>query len=179
MKSDVLGKKVIIEQGICEKLPFESESFDLVNAQGDVFSYSLDTDESLKEALRVLKPGGILIGSVDNLYAFLNDAISVGDIETFKKTKKDAISEIGNSEYSTKKFVTKLFTPESLEKILKENKFENIEIAGKVVFGLYDEEELVNEMAAISVLELEYCFCKELFGKAEHLHFSATKWINK
>jgi ubiquinone/menaquinone biosynthesis C-methylase UbiE len=178
MKSEILEKEVEIYQGICEKLPYEENSFDLVNAQGDVFSYAMDAEEGLKEAWRVLKPGGLIIGSVDNYFAFLNDAVSVGDIATAKKLKDSSFTEIGNSEVSSKKFKTRLFTPGALEEVLKGQGFSDIQIGGKVVFGLYEEEELIAEIDSISELEVEHCFSRELIGKAEHLHFSALKPIN-
>lgn len=179
MKSEILDRSIEIEQGICEKLPYEDDFFDIVNAQGDVFSYAMDPAEGLKEAYRVLKPGGIITGSVDSYYAFLNDAVSVGDIGTVEQLKKNHYAEIGNSEVSSKKFRTRLFTPESLEGFLSEISYVNIAIGGKVVFGLYDEEELAEHLEKISTVELEFCFCKELIGKAEHLHFSALKPIHK
>ncbi|MFP4461405.1 MAG: class I SAM-dependent methyltransferase, partial [Thermotogota bacterium] len=69
IKAEALEKTISIIEGISEKIPTENELFDIVNAQGDIFSYSINPKESINEAFRVLKPGGLLVGSVDNLYA--------------------------------------------------------------------------------------------------------------
>lgn len=175
IKAEALEKHVSIIEGISEKIPIESETFDIVNAQGDVFSYSLDPKESAKESFRVLKPGGLLVGSVDNLYAFLNDTISTGDFDAFIKIEKEKKTEIGNSEISKRTFETHLFSPEDLQLLLTQIGFEDVEIAGKIVFGPYEEETLIEEMDKIAEIEEKYCFTKELKGKAEHLHFSAKK----
>ncbi len=175
LKAEVLEKPVSIIEGISEKIPTEDELFDIVNAQGDVFSYSIDPKESIKEAFRVLKPGGLLIGSVDNLYAFLNDSVSTGDLDAFIKIEKEKKTEIGNSEVSKRTFETHLFSPEDLQKLISQTEFEDIQIAGKIVFGLYEEEAIIEQMDRIVEIEEKYCFTKELLGKAEHLHFSAKK----
>ena len=175
IKAEALEKHISIIEGISEKIPIESETFDIVNAQGDVFSYSLDPKESAKESFRVLKPGGLLVGSVDNLYAFLNDSISTGDFDAFTKIEKKKKTEIGNSEISKRTFETHLFSPKDLQLLLTQIGFEDVEIAGKIVFGPYEEETIIEEMDKIAEIEEKYCFTKELMGKAEHLHFSARK----
>jgi len=179
IKAQALEKEVQIISGICEQLPMAVNTFDLVNAQGDVFSYALDPDEGFSEAYRVLKPGGLLIGSVDSLYAFLNDSISVGDFNAFKKILKNKKSQIGNNEISQCAFETRLFTPDDLETLLRKSGYEEIEIGGKIVFGPYEEEVMIEEMDQIAAYEEKYAFTKELIGKAEHLHFSARKPLYK
>jgi len=179
IKAQALEKEVQIISGICEQLPMAVNTFDLVNAQGDVFSYALNPDEGFSEAYRVLKPGGLLIGSVDSLYAFLNDSISVGDFSAFKKILKNKKSQIGNNEISQCAFETVLFTPADLENYLQKAGFEEIEIAGKIVFGPYEEEVIIEEMEQIAEFEENHAFTKELIGKAEHLHFSARKPLYK
>jgi len=175
IKAEALEKKVSIIEGISEKISIENTSFDIVNAQGDVFSYAMDPKESLKETFRVLKPGGLLVGSVDNLYAFLNDTVSIGDFEAFTKTEKGKKVEIGNSEVSKRTFETHLFSPEDMQRLLTQTGFEEIEIGGKIVFGPYEEEVIIEEMDRIAEIEEKYSHTKELMGKAEHLHFSAKK----
>lgn len=179
IKAEALEKQISIIEGISEKIPIENDFFDLVNAQGDVFSYSLDPKESVKESFRILKPGGLLVGSVDNLYAFFNDAVSTGDFDAFTKIEKKKKTEIGNSEISKRTFETHLFSPEDLQVLLTQTGFEHVEIAGKIVFGPYEEEAIVDEMDKIAEIEENYCFTKELLGRAEHLHFSAKKPLYK
>lgn len=54
-----------------ERLPFEDNSVDLVFA-GELIEHLLDTDGFLREAHRVLKPGGHLLLTTPNLSSFEN-----------------------------------------------------------------------------------------------------------
>jgi SAM-dependent methyltransferase len=58
---------------ICDLSQFESSTFDRLVAYGGPFSYVLDQrDTALKECLRVLRPGGILLLSVMSLWGTLH-----------------------------------------------------------------------------------------------------------
>ena len=54
-----------------EPLPFEAESFDAVVA-GELFEHLQFPDDLVREIHRVLRPGGVLVGSVPNAYNVQN-----------------------------------------------------------------------------------------------------------
>lgn len=60
-----------LEAHVCnlehERLPYDDESFEMVLAF-DVVEHVFNTDHILNEINRVLKPGGVFIGSVPNIY---------------------------------------------------------------------------------------------------------------
>ena len=161
--------------GIAENLPFTNSSFDIVNAQGDVLSYVMDIDSAFKEINRVLKNGGILVGSVDNFYSFLNDSLSELDFNRAEEIclKKKAV--IGEARYSKTFFETRLFESETITAFAKKYGFDILEIAGKVVFGPYLEKELFRNLEKAAEKELEFCRKNELLYRAEHLHFAMKK----
>lgn len=179
MKAEVLKEEnylnIEIVRGIAESIPYGEEKFDIVNAQGDVLSYCMNIDEAMAEIKRTLKKGGLLIASVDSLYAFFNDAVCTGETERYYEIKKERVSEIGDSEHSGIKFKTRLFDCEYVEKIAIQHGFEVIEICGKIVFGPYEENAIVKKFEEIEKIEIENCEKKEFLGKSEHIHFILKK----
>ena len=62
-----LGKRVFVEQGSAEKLPYDNEKFDLVTAVETVYFWP-NLPDCMQEVFRVLKPGGrfdIMVEVVD------------------------------------------------------------------------------------------------------------------
>lgn len=179
MKARLLGidKKINFMIGKAEKMPFDSNYFDVVNAQGDVLSYVQDLESAMNEIKRVLKIGGILIGSVDSYYMFLNDMVSKVELRELKNFEKTQKALIGDVSVSRKFFITKTFSVEDIEK-LQDYGFKLEDIAGKVVFGPYDEKRLARFFDKVLDVEYKYCRTKELIGRSEHLHFVLRKIEN-
>ena len=169
-----LDKKIEFIVGEAEKMPFDSECFDIVNAQGDVLSYVRDLDSVMKEINRVLKKNGLLIGSVDSYYMFLNDIVSKVDLRELRNFEKTKKALIGDLSVSKKLFVTRTFSVEDIEK-LENYGFKLLDLAGKVVFGPYDEKKLARFLDDVAKIEYKYCRNKELIGKSEHIHFILRK----
>ncbi|HSI97384.1 MAG TPA: class I SAM-dependent methyltransferase, partial [Gaiellaceae bacterium] len=65
-KAAALGVEPVVAN-VDEPLPFEDESFDAVVA-GELFEHLHFPDALVAEIRRVLRPGGVLVGSVPNAY---------------------------------------------------------------------------------------------------------------
>jgi ubiquinone/menaquinone biosynthesis C-methylase UbiE len=169
-----LDDKIKFILGVAEKMPFDSECFDVVNAQGDVLSYVQDLESAMKEINRVLKKDGLLIGSVDSYYMFLNDMVSNVDLGELKKFEKNKKALIGDLSVSKKLFPTRTFSVEDI-KNLESYGFELLDIAGKVVFSPYVEKKLARYLEKVLEIEHRYCRVKELIGRSEHIHFVLKK----
>ncbi len=159
-----------------ENLPFSDDSFDVITAFGDVLSYTDDYEEMLREINRVLLPGGKLLATVDNGYAFLHDFISNAELKNahnlYDKHKKVVI---GDNEVSKYSFLTRPFFPEEIESILGNFKMHLIDLAGLVVFYPYVEKRLSRHIEEITEWEYSFSRIQELMGRAEHLFFCAKK----
>ncbi|RKX52038.1 MAG: class I SAM-dependent methyltransferase [Thermotoga sp.] len=169
-----LEDKIQILHARAEVLPFKSGFFDVVNAQGDVLSYVENLDVSMREIRRVLKSPGVLLASVDSFYDFANSMLSGGSLRDFHSLEKLKMVEIGDLNHSFKTFMSRVFTVEDVKK-LEDYGFELLDLAGKVVFGPYDEFFLAKKMDEILEIEYRYCRVRELIGKSEHIHFSLVK----
>ncbi|TYB92640.1 MAG: class I SAM-dependent methyltransferase [Kosmotoga sp.] len=159
-----------------EELPFSDNYFNVVTAFGDVLSYTDDFEKMLKEVKRVLVPGGKLLATVDNGYAFLHDFVSNAEMNNARnlyENRKKVV--IGDSQVSKYSFLTRPFFPEEIETIVKRFDMHLIDLAGVVVFYPYVEKRLSNHIDEIT--EWEYAFCRkqELLGRCEHLFFCAKK----
>lgn len=65
-KAEALGIQPV-QANVEEPLPFEDASFDAVVA-GELFEHLQFPDALVAEILRVLRPGGVIVGSVPNAY---------------------------------------------------------------------------------------------------------------
>jgi SAM-dependent methyltransferase len=75
--------------------PFESASFDAV-VSNQVIEHLFDTDLFLSEAFRVLKPGGVVVTSTENLASWHNVAALLLGWQPFSLTNVSEKGAIGN-----------------------------------------------------------------------------------
>lgn len=95
-----LGKRVFIKQGDVAHLPYEDESFDLITAVETIYFWK-DIKNNFKEVKRVLKNGGTFL--------ILCEA-----------------SDPDETNWPEIDGLVKIYTPEEVSEILKENLFKNI-----------------------------------------------------
>lgn len=78
------GIKVTVTD-LNDRLPFEDESFDAV-VSNQVFEHVPDTDHFIEETYRIVKPGGCVITSTENLASWHNIASLVVGWQPFSLT---------------------------------------------------------------------------------------------
>lgn len=151
-----------------EDLPFSSHSFDTVLAMGDVLSYVENKVKAFSEIARVLKPGGLLIATVDNFYTFLQHMIEEDAWEKVPRFLKTQTIEVGNTLFS---FNSYAFRPEDIESI---EGFDTIEVRGIGVFD-YSEDQVRKKEDLIFELEKEFSRDRAILWRAEHVFFVLKK----
>jgi SAM-dependent methyltransferase len=86
----------VIQADLNEPLAFESNRFDIVTSN-QVIEHLADTDEFVKEAFRVLKPGGTTVVSTENMSSWHNISALLLGWQAFSITNiSDRRSGIGN-----------------------------------------------------------------------------------
>jgi len=154
-----------------EHIPLDSDEIDMVIAMGDVLSYVSDLGQSLREIQRILKPGGILIASVDNYHFFAKDVYKYGTLSDIKKFISHQTVEIGTSDMH---FTSRTFRWDELEQLASQYKFYHLQTVFKLV-GHKEDENISNLSKALDV-ELQLNQQIEFAGCAEHLMFV---WIKR
>lgn len=149
---------------------FDEGLFDLVLAEGDVLSYCEDEEEAVKELVRVTKPAGYIIASVDNRFAGLRYLIGEGKLNEMAQFLKDG-------RYA-REFPMKWFTPDELKDLFQAHGLEVVRMIGKTVLPYKVNPRILrSDRNFRKLLELELKLCDEpcLLGRAGHLEIVGRK----
>ena len=117
---------------------FESNSFDMVIAQGDPVGYCGNPRKAIRELSRVAKKGAHVSVSVDSFYAMVGRLLVQKDYERFEKLLKTHVSEFDHPQYN--------FTTSELRNMFKKNGLKVVNIIGKPVFPIFIQRGKVKEM---------------------------------
>jgi len=85
----------VVSADLGGRLPFADQSFDAV-VSNQVIEHLFDTDLFLTEAFRVLRPGGLIVTSTENLASWHNVASLVLGWQPFSLTNVSSVGSVGN-----------------------------------------------------------------------------------
>ncbi len=156
-----------IREGSALDLPFENETFDFVY-EIEVFRYLAHGDnlQGLREALRVLRPGGTFFGTFANLFAMDGFQLLEGIRSLRQKWTHQA-----------RRWHTEFETPKSVERMLRSVGFSLVETHGAMLaslqiayrlgpIGRYLARAVKLADPVISDVPLLRCFAGHLIGIA-------------
>ncbi|MCC8181275.1 MAG: class I SAM-dependent methyltransferase [Planctomycetes bacterium] len=154
-----------------------SGTYDFIVGQGDPLNCADKPGKAFKELARLLRPGGVLLLSVDNrlqgIYHYFRDG-DVAGLENFLRTgKTNWVTDNPDEQY-----VLTMFTPGQIRSMCRERGLEMISMIGKTVLPLRRFKELLDNGANRETLfKLEESLHSEeaLFANAAHLEFAARK----
>jgi ubiquinone/menaquinone biosynthesis C-methylase UbiE len=153
------------------------EHYALAIAQGDVLSFATHPPKALKEVKKVLRPGGVLVASLDQTLAAIDHYAEKADLFGLEKLIKSGTMEwLAHAE--EERFPVHTFTPEKLREMFTQGGFEILDLYGKTVLPLKKLEELLqDEQNAEKILALEKKLCRipSAMGRASHLQITARK----
>jgi ubiquinone/menaquinone biosynthesis C-methylase UbiE len=178
VKEHGLEKQIKIMISDIRNMPeFSDNHFDMVLCQGDPLSYCGDHKRALSECVRILKPGGTLIASVDNrasALAWLKDST---DREAVKRLLETGEVEMptGKEEFT---YTIHAFTPEELRGLFESNGLQVERIIGKPVIAprlSFFKSEDPEVQKWLYNLELKYNDDPAFYPRAGHLEIVGRK----
>lgn len=180
IKANQFGLEKLIKimiSDICRMPEFPDDHFDMVLCQGDPLSYCGDHKKALAECVRIVKPGGAVIASVDSRASAL---AWLKDSEDRKAVKW--LLDTGEVEMPTEKeeftYTIHAFTPEELKDLFESNGLQVERIIGKLVIAprlsfFKSEDPKIQEW--LYNLELKYNDNPAFYPRAGHLEVAGRK----
>lgn len=153
------------------------ESYDFIIGQGDPLNCAKRPDRTLKEFTRILKPGGIMMMSVDNRWA--------GIYHYFKEDRLDELKDFlknGKTQWVTdeeaEQYEIIMFTPDQIRTMCEARKLNLLSMIGKTVLPLRRFRDMLKDRErreSLMKLEESLNTTEALLGNAAHLEFVAQK----
>ena len=169
----VSGTVDLVQGDITDLSRFDDGSFSFLLCVGDAISYVLDKRfEALRELVRVVREGSILIVGCDSRLGFMRLKLAQGEIDEVLAIAESPECFCGMGPR------THLYTADEMTAMLGAAGCDVIEIASTPTFADTldaDQYSTPAELAKLKALELEMCTRKELLGMGLHLLFVARK----
>ncbi len=151
--------------------------FALAIAQGDPLSFAEFPAKALKEVHKILRPGGVLVASLDQTLAAIDHYVEKSDLEGLEKLLKSGEMEwLAHDE--NERFPVHTFTPEKLRALFENAGFEVLDMYGKTVLPFKKLEALFEDEAKaerIMALEKKLCRLPSAMGRASHLQIAVKR----
>jgi ubiquinone/menaquinone biosynthesis C-methylase UbiE len=184
---DQVGKKIdklapdkrpeLIHTGIDDLSMIQNETYDFIIGQGDPLNCADRPEKALKELCRVLRPGGIILMSVDNRHAGIFHYFRAGDVAGLAAFIKNGKTKWVTDDPSEQYDIT-MFTADNIRALCEQRGLKLLSLIGKTVLPLRRfQEMLVDRNQRLELLKLEESLNKveAMLGNAAHLEFVAQK----
>jgi SAM-dependent methyltransferase len=146
-------------------------------AQGDPLSLVENPAAAIRGIFDILRPGGVLIASVDNRPAGLRHFLEKGDLDGLEGFVRSGRTKWLTSD-KAEQFPVKMFFPQELRDLLTKAGFEVLDVIGKTVLDLRRYGRLLEDPAAVRrliALESRLHRMEACLGLASHIQTAARK----
>ncbi|MCL2001001.1 MAG: class I SAM-dependent methyltransferase, partial [Planctomycetes bacterium] len=153
------------------------ESYDFMIGQGDPLNCAEKPGRAFKNLVRLLKPGGVMLLSVDNRLQGIFHYFKNGDVtglEEFLRTGRTAWLTDAEDE----RYPLVMFTPSQIRAMCRERGLELLSLVGRTVLPLRRFKELLaDEEKREALIRLEEALAGEeaLLANAAHLEFAVRR----
>jgi SAM-dependent methyltransferase len=176
-ESGGVERAAFVQADLMDLSALPADHFGLAVAMGEPIGLAESPPRALKQIARILAPGGVLAGTVDNKIACIDYYLAQNDpaeLETFLRT--------GRTQWLTRdpseRFPMHTFEPEALRRMLHQAGFELIDLIGKTVLPMRRHRELLEDSAARrrwADIEKGLAGDPANLGRCAHLQFAARR----
>lgn len=167
-----------VKADIADLSALSREHYALAIAQGDPLSFAENPARAVKEIWKILKPGGVLVASLDATLAALDHYAEKNDLDALERLVKTGNMEwLANEE--SERFPVHTFTPEKLRALFEGGGFEVLDLFGKTVLPFKKLERIFEQDEAgaerLMALEKKLCRLPSALGRASHLQIAGRR----
>ncbi len=176
-ESGLEQKVTCVRADLMDLSELPSAHFALATAFGEPLCSVDSPARALKQIGGLLKPDGLLVGTIDNRLAGVDFYLERGDVDGLEKFIKT-----GRTHWLTKakaeQFELHTQTPKQLGKLLSDAGFEVVELLGKTVLPVRSYRQLLEDKAQfrkLLALEKKLARDSDAVSRAAHFQFVARK----
>jgi SAM-dependent methyltransferase len=164
---------------LCDLHTVEAERYELAIAMGDPIGCSNSPPLAVKQIARLLRPGGVLVATFDNILAGLEHYLDQGrldDLEEYLHTGKTRWLTRDKPE----QFEIHTFSPLGARKLLAGAGLEVLDIVGKTVLPMRACRHLLEDPTVrrrLLKLEKQWWRDESAIGRCSHLQIAARKLL--
>ncbi|MFQ5589756.1 MAG: class I SAM-dependent DNA methyltransferase [Phycisphaerae bacterium] len=166
-----------VQSDIADLSGLPAANFSLAVALGDVLGCTSSPVQALKQILRLLVHGGVLVAAFDNRLASMDYYLSSGDPRTLTRFLKD-----GKTHWLTKdpqeRFPIVTYAPSGVRSLVESVGYEVLELVGKTVLPMRHHRKLLAtgpDRRAWARVERRLCRDPDALGRATHLQVACRR----
>lgn len=151
--------------------------FALATAMGEPIGLAASPLEAMRQIARILAPGGVLVGTLDNRVACADYYLDKGDREGLEQ-----LIRTGRTHWLTRdpseRFEIHTFEPKGIERLVADAGLELLDMIGKTVLPMRRHRELLEdpvERRRWARIEQRLARDPANFARCAHLQFAARK----
>jgi SAM-dependent methyltransferase len=178
LPGEAISRATFIRDDIAELARLERGSFALAIAQGDPICHAGErAPAAFRACARILRPGGVLVASVDNALAGIDHYLADGDVEGLAGFVRDGLTRWVTRE-AGERFAVRMFRPDELAPLCARAGLGLVDLYGKPVLPLRAHAHLLEDPdRRTALLRLERSLCRDqaMLGRAAHLQLAARR----
>jgi SAM-dependent methyltransferase len=135
-------RPALVKADLADLSALPRDHFAFATAQGDPISHCENPARAIKEIAAVLRPGGVLVASVDHRAGGLSHYLERADVEGLEDFARTGLTHWLTAD-SAEQFPVKMFWADEIRSMLERAGFEVTDLIGKTVLDLRRHHKLL------------------------------------